>query len=98
MQNENQNSSIKDEILWSIAKKRASFKRHLTTYLVINVFIWALWFFRGGEDFDSPYPWPIWTTLGWGIGIIFHYISAYVSPQENSVEKEYEKLKRQQNK
>ncbi|MER3498208.1 MAG: hypothetical protein C4308_05985 [Chitinophagaceae bacterium] len=28
---------------------------------------------------------------GWGIGLVFHYLSAYVFPQSNSIEKEYEK-------
>jgi hypothetical protein len=36
--------------------------------------------------------------MGWGIGLVFHYLAAYVYPSENLVEKEYEKLKREQNK
>jgi hypothetical protein len=31
--------------------------------------------------------------LGWGIGIVFHFINAYVDTRESSVEKEYEKFK-----
>ena len=95
----------KDPALWEIAQKRASFKRHLITYLVINAFLWALWYFTGRHatveiDGDAMagfnFPWPIWTTLGWGIGLAFHFAGAYVFPRANSVEREYEKLKNQQ--
>lgn len=96
MNNENQITDPKDRMLWEIAKKRASFKSHLLTYLVINGFFWALWAIRGQEY--SDFPWPIWPTLGWGIGLVMHFVSAYVFPKENSVEKEFEKLKREQNK
>jgi hypothetical protein len=33
--------------------------------------------------------------VGWGIGLFFHWMGAYVFPRENSVEREYEKLKQQ---
>jgi hypothetical protein len=98
MENERQQLVPIDEILWEIAKKRASFKTHLTTYVVINGFLWALWIFQTRGNSSNIYPWPIWTTMGWGIGLVFHYLAAYVYPGENLVEKEYEKLKREQNK
>jgi hypothetical protein len=97
MDNENQFINPKDRMLWEIAKKRASFKTHLFTYIVVIGFLWALWAFTGRE-YPAGKPWPLWATLGWGIGIIFHYMGAYVFPKENSVEKEYEKLKNEQNK
>lgn len=88
----------KDEALWEIAKKRASFRTHLTTYVIINAFLWAVWFFSGNADRDYRHwlPWPIWTTLGWGVGIAFHFASAYIFPKSNLVEKEYQKLKNNQ--
>ena len=87
-------ASGKDPQLWEIAKRRASFKTHLATYIVINLFLWAIWFFTGdrGEVRINKYPWPIWSTLGWGIGLFFHFLGAYVFPRENAAEKEYEKL------
>jgi hypothetical protein len=86
----------KDEMLWEIAKKRASFKTHLTTYLLVNGFLWALWYFQWDGETSARFPWALWSTLGWGIGLVSHYLSAYVYPRQNSVEKEYEKLKREQ--
>ncbi len=92
MNNENQINDPQDRALWEIAKRRASFKRHLLTYVVVVGFLWAIWALTGDRD-DRRFPWPIWATLGWGIGMIFHYLGAYVFPRENSVEKEFEKLK-----
>ena len=85
----------KDPQLWDIAKRRASFKSHFATYLIISAFFWALWYFTGGRDFNSGIPWPIWPMLGWGIGVLFHYMGAYVNPKANAVDKEYEKLLRE---
>jgi hypothetical protein len=31
--------------------------------------------------------------LGWGIGLLSHYIGAFVYPKEDAVQREYEKLK-----
>jgi hypothetical protein len=88
----------KDPKLWEIAQKRASFKTNLITYLIVNVFLWILWYVNTGtgKQYQGNIPWPVWPTLGWGLGLVFHYFGAYVYPQSNSVEKEYEKLKNNQ--
>jgi hypothetical protein len=44
----------RDEQLWRIAKKRAGFKKHLATYIIINGFLWAVWFFtKGSADMED---------------------------------------------
>lgn len=89
----------KDPQLWEIAQKRASFKNHLIAYLIVNAFLWALWYFGKGPQgmhLHNNWPWPAWTTLGWGIGLAFHFAGAYIYPKANSVENEYDKLKRRQ--
>ena len=86
----------KDPHLWRMAQKRASFKAHLSTYVVINAFLWLLWFFTGSKGNGSGIPWPAWSSIGWGVGLFFHFIGAYIDTG-NSVEKEYNKLKNQQN-
>lgn len=96
----------KDPVLWEIAQKRASFKSHLVTYLIVNAFLWAIWFMSSSshEGFSleeirwGHFPWPLWSTLGWGVGLAFHFAGAYIFPKANSVEGEYEKLKNQQQK
>ncbi|HMF73541.1 MAG TPA: 2TM domain-containing protein [Flavitalea sp.] len=80
----------RDPKLWEIAKRRASFRYHFATYLVVISAIWIFWSFASGEY--NSYPWPIWPTMGWGIGLLFHFLGAFVFPHENSVEREYEKM------
>ncbi len=88
----------KDEQLWRMAKKRASFKKQLASYIIINGFLWAMWYITQGhadfdEDYGSKFPWPIWCTLGWGIGLAFSYYGAYHNDKETDTMKEYQKLK-----
>lgn len=85
----------KERELWKIAKKRVGFKRHLATYIVINTFLWLLWYFTDHNDDEAGVPWPIFPMLGWGIGVMFSYLGAYVFIKHDAVEKEYEKLKGQ---
>lgn len=85
----------KDQELWKIAKKRVEFKKHLTTYIIMNIFFWALWWFTQGAKGVNygGVPWPVWPGLGWGIGIAFNYYGAYHSNKVSDIEKEYEKLR-----
>lgn len=93
---ENQNSfnpaPPKDERLWKIAKRRAEFKKHVLTYLIINIFLWGIWAFSSIRHGDFSFPWPAFVTLGWGIGLGFNYISAYTGFKDQLTQKEYEKL------
>ena len=87
----------RDQELWEIAKRRARFKQHLGTYVVVISFLWVIWYFSGSEQYGSRYAWPVWPMAGWGLGLFFHYLGAYY-PKINGVEKEYEKLLREKNK
>ncbi|MES2132826.1 MAG: 2TM domain-containing protein [Bacteroidota bacterium] len=83
----------KEKELWRLAKKRVGFKRHLATYIVINVFFWLIWYFTDHKEESAGVPWPIFPMLGWGIGLVFSFLGAYVFVNHNSVEKEYDKLR-----
>ena len=78
----------KDDQLWQQAKARAGFRIHLMVYEVIIGILWMIWLFTGGL---SRHPWPLYPTIGWGIGILFNYLGVYKF--NNAAEKEYEKLK-----
>lgn len=85
----------RDKQLWQIAKKRAGFKKHLASYIIVNGFLWAMWWFTEGHEGNDygGMPWPIWSTLGWGIGLAFSYYGAYHSDRETDTLREYQKLK-----
>lgn len=91
---------IIDERLWRIAKKRASFKRSLTAYILVNLFLWAIWWLTIGREngfTNLLNAWPIWPTLGWGLGIAFQYFDAYGDgDKQSATQREYERLKQQQ--
>jgi hypothetical protein len=91
------NQQNKDAELWQLAQRRASFKSHLLIYIVMSSFFWLLWYFTGGRTYNRGVPWPVWPMLGWGIGVAFHYIGAFVAPKSNATEKEYEKLVQERN-
>ena len=80
----------KDKALWQIAKKRAAFKWSVICYLLVNTFLIGVWYFT-----DTNYFWPIWPMLGWGLGLFMQGMHAYTGNDIFSIEKEYEKLKQQ---
>jgi hypothetical protein len=43
----------KDPVLWEIAQRRASSKKHAFTYLIINAFLWGIWYFTGPMNASS---------------------------------------------
>lgn len=49
------------------------FRIHLLVFLLATPIIWFAWILT-----DTNYPWPLWSTLPWSIGILFHYLGVYV--------------------
>ncbi|GAB4092900.1 2TM domain-containing protein [Flaviaesturariibacter terrae] len=94
--NYNDTPQGKDPQLWRIARRRAAFRRSLYTYLAVNAFLWLIWFFTGGNYYRTWVPWPVWPTIGWGIGIAMQWYSAFGpgSQHGDPAETEYEKLLR----
>jgi hypothetical protein len=84
----------KDPYLWRKAQARASFKAHALTYLFVNAGLVVIWYFTTRGSGWSFF-WPIFSMLGWGIGLAAHAYGAYSSQTENAVEREYRKLKGQ---
>ncbi len=90
-------SETNDDRLWRIARKRADFRKSLYSYIAVNIFLWLLWWFTDGSSAGfNKYPWPVWVTLGWGLGIVMQYYDAYYGNHKDQAEREYEKLKRKQ--
>jgi len=81
-----------EENLRKVARERVEFKRHLVVYIVIIGILGLINLLT-----SRHFPWFLFPAGGWGIGIIFHFLSAYGSLGGTmSVEKEYQKLKNKQ--
>lgn len=53
-------------------KAQRDFKAHIVVYLVVNAALVGIWAASGAGFF-----WPIFVIGGWGIGLLFHWWSAY---------------------
>jgi 2TM domain len=71
-------------------KKKADFRNHLLTYLMVNTMLVVIWFMTGASFF-----WPIIPILGWGIGVVFHAQDVYGGNQisEADIRREMEQMK-----
>jgi len=49
----------------------------LAAYVIVNVFLWILWALTKGDGGGGTPPWPIWVTVGWGIGMAFGAWNVY---------------------
>jgi hypothetical protein len=49
------------------------FRIHLLVFLLVAPAIWIVWYLT-----DRTYPWPLWSTPAWAIGVLFHYLGVYV--------------------
>ncbi|MCB2379918.1 2TM domain-containing protein [Hymenobacter sp. BT635] len=92
----------RDPQLWRLAKARAKFKTHLFTYLVVNALLWAIWLLTnansGGHHVGRHFgyiPWPVWSTVFWGFGVLMNGIRVYSGFGGQQSEREYERLVRE---
>jgi hypothetical protein len=81
--------SLSDSQLKELAHKRVEFRTHLVVYFVINAALWVIWFVTG-----QGYIWPVWPLVGWGIGLLFHYLFDYRASKLFSEQQEFENLKK----
>jgi hypothetical protein len=81
----------RNERLWNLAWQRAQFKNSAITYLIVNTMLVMIWYFSSGS---RTFFWPMLPLIFWGIGLGFNYYQAYWN-NGNSVQKEYDKLLRE---
>jgi hypothetical protein len=60
------NSETREQALQRIGKRRDS-SAHVVAYAVINLALWGIWALTGGG-----YPWPLWVSGGWAIGLLLN--------------------------
>ena len=74
---------------YKIAKKKVKakkeFYRHLTSFVIVNTFLFAL------NMFTSPFHyWFIYPLMGWGLGLASHYFSVFGIPGAGSLDEQWE--------
>ena len=93
-----------DEELRRKARLRAyaklGFYIHFGVYIGVNVMLFFIWWFtRGNTSIPySSFPWFIFPLVGWGIGIVAHYLGVFARTgvTDRMTQKEFEKLKEEQ--
>ena len=74
-------------------KAREDFRIHFLIYLLVNGFLWVIWF---TSDRAEGVPWPAFATLGWGIGLVAHWWTVYGvndARREAEIQKEMRRLR-----
>jgi hypothetical protein len=87
--------ALREQALRQI-KKRRDFHAHVFVYLAVNIVLWGIWSFIGVTS-DSWSPWPVWVTLGWGLGVVFNAWDVYVRRPitESEIRREMDRLEHQ---
>ena len=94
------NTSMTPEEIDRLARKRAGAKLgwyfHATVYVIVNLFVFAMSHYAFGNR-----SWSVFPLLGWGLGLALHGVSVWLvgaggELRERMVEKERERLQRDQ--
>ncbi len=83
--------------------KRREFFQHFVVYVLINLMLWmiygqslAMTFGIGDAMRSVPFPWPIFVTLGWGIGLVINGFQALTAgSHERAISRAVERERRQ---
>ena len=73
---------MRNQTVWDATapiEPRKGFRIHLLVFVLVTPVIWAVWYFT-----DRTYPWPLWSTPAWAIGVLFHYLGVFVFKKKNS--------------
>ena len=60
------------EVALDRLKKKQDFRGHLLVYVMVNALVWSIWALTG-----SGFPWPVFVTFGWGIGVVMNAWDVY---------------------
>jgi serine/threonine protein kinase len=75
-------------------KKREELRQHVFSYITVNLMLWGIWAFTNGFpanfNFNDGMPWPLWVTMGWGIGLIANFAEYYNKHGKGAARREAE--------
>lgn len=87
-----------DDDIREMAEARVAFRTHALAYVLVNALLVGAWWVGSGfaaPTFDDrgAYFWPVWSILGWGVGLAFHAWGVFGGGKD-AVAREEEKLRR----
>lgn len=84
---------LREDALRALKKKR-DFQAHLLAYVLVNAVLWGIWAVISVAS-SVWFPWPLFATLGWGIGLVFHAWDVYGRDPftEEDIEREEARLR-----
>lgn len=74
-------------------RKRRDLKAHAFVYVLVNAVVWGIWAVVASTS-HSWWPWPVFLTLFWGIGLVMNAWDVYVRKPitEDEVQREIKRL------
>ena len=58
---------------------KKGFNIHLLVFVLVIPVLWLTWYLT-----DRTYPWPLWSTPAWAIGLLFHYLGVFVFKKQEA--------------
>jgi len=59
-------------------RQRLGFYWHAASYVIVNGFLITIYLLTSLAADGLYYPWFIWPMMAWGVGLVFHFLSAFV--------------------
>ncbi len=82
------------------AEAKLGFYIHFGVYVGVNVLLFFVWWFTRGDASipNASFPWFIFPLVGWGIGVVAHYLAVFARTgvTDRMTEKEFRRLKEEQ--
>jgi hypothetical protein len=83
-----QDAELREQALTQLRKKR-DFRAHVMAYVLVNAMLVVIWAVTSNGGFF----WPMFSILGWGIGVFFNAWDVYTAPPtETQIRREMERL------
>jgi hypothetical protein len=61
-----------------MASRRTGFKKHFAIFLLVNIFLWVVWYFLFKDNTENTFLMAIlFVFIVWLLGIILHYMIVY---------------------
>ena len=87
-------AEVRAQAIRSLRRKR-DFRGHIVAFLIVLGAFWVVWAVMAVQ-LDAWFPWPVFPTVGWGIGLALHAWSVYGPPPrpmtEESIQREERRL------